>query len=227
MSGSTRLDAGAEHTNTPWIRRRGDLPAAAIALVCMLGLCGCYDDTDTGSGDGADVSDDVDAAASCSNTSARGRCDGSVLSRCVAGVIQSRDCATYFGVPGACVRVSEDYGFECAVETGQTCLFVLDDERPVTAFCADPGAGCVSEADGNACESDVGTCEESDIGTCRGERLVMGCNVGSPTLLDCADFGGTCDDEQCVGLPADARCSEGVLVCGDGLVCDDEQCEAL
>ena len=168
---------------------------------------------------------------SCGQVTLQGQCEGSVLAYCDASNQITRiDCATeYFPadvVGGSCVLISNEYGFDCAAPTGESCLYQDPNGQPMPTFCANATDGCVADVngtDGFTCRPGIPSCSASaasQSATCQGDLLYLSCLPGDqPLAFDCSSNGGTCADGACQA-PIGESCDGIVIQCGDGLTCD-------
>lgn len=231
------------------------LALLALALGATTGCGrrdGGADDDDDAGGDGdADADADVDGdgdgdtdadadSDACGGLTFEGACDGTVVRWCDDGEILEGDCRDMFPAPatGSCEHISEAYGYGCAVQPGDSCLYVDGEGSSVTAFCAGVEPGCVFLAEGGAeCREHVGVCHPADLGACTGDgALILGCEgadadvdriEGQPTVAPCGEWGGECELYACTDLDAGAQCVEDgaiTLTCADVLDCTDGRC---
>jgi hypothetical protein len=198
-------------------------------------------DSDSDSDGDGDTDSDSDADAdACGGLTFLGECDGTVVRWCEDGEILEGDCLDMFPPPatGSCEHISQAYGYGCAVQPGDGCLYQDGGGNSITAFCAGTQPGCVFQAEGGAlCEEHVGVCHPADVGACLGDgALVLGCQgadsdvdriEGQPTVAPCGDWGGECHLGGCSELSAGAQCVEEgavTLTCADVLDCTDGRC---
>ena len=172
---------------------------------------------------------DTTTGEDCGDIDFLGECQGAEAVWCGDNGLARVDCTTYVpeGSTGACAYVDDELGYWCTTEIGDPCYFIGEDDQPFTMTCAGENAACVLTFEGSACTADVGTCSEDDTNGCYdGTNMLLGCAGTRPILYDCGDAGGTCDeageDSQCVGVPAEGACIEGLQACADGLECEGE-----
>lgn len=178
-------------------------------------------------------SDAADAAATCTLPD-EGVCTGTVLSWCADDGKQTYDCADdsdEFAV--TCGKVSESWGYDCLVPTGEDCTFLDADDNLDWSFCAGgTGAACAYGKDVTpACMTGAPTCADADIGTCKDGFAVMDCAGGQGWLLDCKAMGATCkagtDGATCEGVAKGGACDGEVLTCATGTTCKIAQDDVI
>jgi hypothetical protein len=141
------------------------------------------------------------------------------------------DCSQF--VPGdtdiTCGTITPTYGVDCAANTGTPCGFQDGSGNPVFSLCqGGPGAACAIGASGATCVTGAPTCaldaNHQFTPQCLGSYLAFDCQVDQLTGYDCASFGGSCANVQCINLAAGAPCDlpdagQTVFVCGSALSC--------
>lgn len=159
-------------------------------------------------------------AGGCGNVPERGECDGTTVRFCDLGSnsLQTLDCPAEFGASAICQEISTEYGFGCAIATGEDCLFRVGNEFEA-GFCQGVEPGCVERSSSIRCRVNVGTCQASDEGSCTGELLILECNADQPYALDCDSFSGVCRQGACRDIEPGRRCDEQTLFCREGAVC--------
>jgi hypothetical protein len=190
---------------------------------------------DAGDGDGdEDAGAGVDAGPEgCGDVTPQGECDGTVVTYCEQGVtpeeVISYDCGDRDFYPDestTCSEVTAEYGVDCTVAAGGTCGYFDENDDFVWIFCRGDEPACLETSTTIACIENAGTCDDEAAPTCDGDLLSLACAATQPYVVDCASYGGSCDDAQdaCTGLPAGATCDDAVLVCADGLDCQVGVC---
>lgn len=172
-------------------------------------------------------------AGDCQTVPSTGQCVGSVLSYCVDVNTANEQVVTVdcngqvfpSDISGLCITVNTGYGADCAVPEGERCLFTGDQNQTVVAFCGGSNAGCViDESDHSSlCVAELGTCQppaqgETFASSCVDDVLIVACQAGQPTGLDCLGLGGSCSGGACVDLGEDSECDDQRL-CASGLEC--------
>ena len=168
----------------------------------------------------------VDGAGSgCGTVTEKGACSGDNLQFCSDGELVTDDCVkamSELGV-GTCIEISAEWGSECALKAGGSCLSEDEDGNEIWEFCAGAKAACVDSPQGVICETDVVTCTEKDAGTCMGDLGIWECEGGMPYAIDCEAWSGKCaiiDEEPiCNAIAADGDCDDAFLFCAEGLSC--------
>lgn len=196
-------------------------------------------DTSTGSdASGADTTTDssgdtADTAATCTLPD-EGVCTGTVLSWCADDGKQTYDCAddsADFAV--TCGKVSESWGYDCLVPTGEDCTFLDADDNLDWSFCAGgSGAACAyGKGVTPACMTGAPTCADADIGTCKDGFAVMDCAGDQGWLLDCKAMGAACkagtDGATCEGVAKGGACDGEVVTCATGTTCKIAQDDVI
>lgn len=167
----------------------------------------------------------------CNGITAKGQCDGNVLSYCNGNDTRvTVDCPTEFlpevGTGASCVLVDSDFGYDCAFPTGETCLQQTD-QNSIPISCSNDNDGCILDVVNNAnfvCTANVPTCtpaaaNEVFTPTCGGDFLFVACLAGSQPLgYDCAANTGVCTDGACRVAP-NGFCDEAIYRCEAGLTC--------
>jgi hypothetical protein len=161
-------------------------------------------------------------AGGCGPITFEGECQGDILSYCDTDndEVIMVDCDAEYGPATICTEIDPTYGFDCALATGESCLFDIGSGEFAAAFCQGNAPGCVETAEDATCEENVGTCVDGDVRSCRGDRLVVECNVGQPWVVDCAGYAGTCETDHCL-VPGGILCDDDVLVCQPGTSCNN------
>lgn len=192
---------------------------------CNAGCCSPRTDpgeTDTGGGGGEP----------CGDLTFEGECVGETVRWCAEGTAAEIDCSAFYpaeAATGTCEHISVEFGYYCAVQPGDVCLFSADGEvQP--AFCTGTEPGCILGAE-TVCQENVGTCTEADDGTCRDALMIAVCAEGQPIAFDCAAFSGSCSEGACIDQGEGGTCGaigDATFTCADGLVCnaDTGVCEA-
>lgn len=160
-----------------------------------------------------------DAGDNCGPITPEGECQGSEVVYCNEGTVERIDCAMDYDPPAACVLIEASYGVDCAVATGDGCLYLDENDDYVQTFCQGTGAGCVETPNDVTCAPGVGACTETDIDHCRGDRLITDCLINQPYVIDCAAYGGTCSEGACRGVPTGSFCDPTLIQCADGNDC--------
>jgi len=190
---------------------------------------------DAGSATDADSATDAGSAADgsgCGAITSAGKCKGNILQYCDEGTLAEDDCAAMMAElgKGVCIEVAKDWGSECALEAGGTCLSEGEDGEYVWEFCSGDKAACVETTEGDVCKVGVATCKDSDIGKCLGDLGVLDCAGGVPWVVDCKAAGGKCAVEGeavvCTGIAADGECDDDQYRCATDLKCEGATDEA-
>jgi hypothetical protein len=170
--------------------------------------------------------EDVTETAACGDITLRGQCTGKTIEWCDdTGALQTYDCTEGMDDPSqvACQLIDADYGYDCALAEGASCLMQDADGNAYAAFCQGEGAGCAVGATDMFCTSGIGACTEEDIGYCMGDHAVIDCYASQAFTYDCKAFQGTCtegaDGATCEGIPAGGACDDTYAICADGLTC--------
>lgn len=157
----------------------------------------------------------------CEGLTAEAVCEGDTRAYCdeALQIAVREDCTMRFS-GGRCVLIEAADGSDCAAPEGAACL-EQQGNALVQVFCQGSNAGCIETPQGATCATNVGTCSGQQQDRCEGDRLVTGCHVNQPYMLDCTAFGGSCDASvsACVGLSSGVFCDGLTLRCRDGLVC--------
>lgn len=188
---------------------------ALQAVVLLAVACGCSDDASTG--DAGAVPPDV-GVGPC-GVSGLGECRGDTFARCEGAEVVEQRCDE---AGGRCARF-EGYA-ACRVPAGASCRTVIDHgshQHLVFDLCLAPGSACASGPDRGVCVADFGACVAADVGRCRGPHYVANCRAGQAVTVDCAAYGGRCDDaaQACVAIPEGGACDSTRRRCADGLEC--------
>ena len=170
-------------------------------------------------------------SALCEGITGKGQCDGNVLSYCNANNVRvTTDCPTEFlpevGSGATCRLIDNDFGYDCAFPTGESCLYDSGADI-VPLSCSDDGDAClidVTNEKGFVCTENVPLCtvpaaNEVFTPVCDGDFLFVDCLAGQQPLgYDCAANGGTCTADGC-RVGQNALCDELVFICEAGFVC--------
>lgn len=179
---------------------------------------------DAGSAQDAGASEEVSVTPGCPALPEGSACKGATLQTCEEGAIEETDCADIMQNlgTGVCLKVSDEWGHDCAVAEGGTCL-AEGDQGLEWMFCGGDKAACVDKPDDGYCVAGVGECTDAAIGTCNGNYAVLGCAGGKSYVRDCVAYGGKCEviakAAACTGLPKDKLCDGVELRCATGLTC--------
>ena len=183
--------------------------------------------TDAGGGqaDAGSSTGDV-AGGGCGAVTDKGVCKGDKLSYCANGKLEESDCVALMKELGAgtCMEVSKDWGGDCALKTGGSCLWEDEAGDLVWEFCAGDKGACLDQPDGVLCQTGVDACVEADIDTCMGDLGILDCSGGLPYALDCKAWSGKCalvdKAPVCTEIAVDGDCNGEDLRCADGLSCE-------
>lgn len=240
--GSSSGSGGASTTDTAGADSSGaDAVADSTGGTDGSGSVDATGGSDTSGGSDASSSDTAadssgdaaDAAAACTLPD-EGVCTGTVLSWCADDGKQTYDCAddsADFAV--TCGKVSESWGYDCLVPTGEDCTFLDADDNLDWSFCAGgAGAACAYGKDvAPACMTGAPTCGDDDIGTCKDGFAVMDCAGGQGWLLDCKAMGATCkagtEGATCEGVAKGGACDGEVVTCATGTTCKIAQDDVI
>ena len=180
--------------------------------------------TDTAAADtGGDTGGDAEPVCTYPD---EGVCDGTKVSWCSDDGPQTYDCADdsdEFAV--TCGKVSDSWGYDCLVPTGEDCTFLDADDELSWSFCAGgAGAACAYGKDIEpGCITGAPTCSDTDIGTCKDGFAILDCSGEQAWVLDCKAMGATCkvgdDGPSCTDVPKDGACDDESAFCATGLTC--------
>jgi hypothetical protein len=134
----------------------------------------------------------------CNGITQAGECQGNVVVYCDEenDVLLEIDCVAEYGDVAVCLEIEPEYGVDCALASGEACIYEDENGDFGTFYCQGTGAGCLENPTTAECQASLGACTEAEIayqGTCVGNH----CEVPS----------GACDDD--------------VLVCEPGKICDE------
>lgn len=160
---------------------------------CNVGCCaertGGTEDTGGGSG------------VPCGELTYEGECDGETVRWCQDGNAEEADCTAMFpaeAATGTCEYISAEFGYWCAVQPEDTCVFSSGDQV-IVAFCTGTEPGCILSGAAQACRENIGACTEADEGACDDNGiLIVGCSEGQPVGFDCVIDGGSCSTDRCI-----------------------------
>jgi|GEM_PF-935412 len=202
----------------------------------VCGLDGCGGSCGAcAAGEECDATGQCAAITGCGDVSFEGECQGTVVTWCEAGSLNSFDCADENKVCG----FTEGLGFTCVADS--TCIPQCDGKACGDDAC---GGSCGSCADGELCNAS-GQCEaETECGTvtyegeCQGDTVVW-CDNGTLKTYDCttqnktcgfqAPAGYTCVDNVCDPDCTNKQCGDDGCggscgTCGDDQVCLGSEC---
>ncbi|MFO0726997.1 MAG: thrombospondin type 3 repeat-containing protein [Myxococcota bacterium] len=163
-----------------------------------------------------------DAGVPCGNVTAQGECQGNTLRYCNTQAtppeLVTADCPSAVA-NSMCSLINASYGYDCAVATGSGCVFMDSMGQNFPALCQGSGAACVLNSTGNACRTGLASCADGDMNVCSGNYLVLLCQAGQPTAIDCGDLGATCSGNVCMGATVGKPCNQNIT-CAANLSCD-------
>jgi len=189
---------------------------------CNVGCCAERTgggETDTGGGG---------SGVPCGELTYEGECEGTTVRWCQDGNAEEIDCATMYpaeSATGSCEHISEEFGYWCAVQPGDTCVYSSNGEL-IIAFCTGTEPACILSGATQNCRENIGACTEADEGTCDDNGiLIVGCAEGQPVGFDCVIDGGSCATDRCIDQGAGGICGtigDVEFTCADGLTCGTE-----
>lgn len=189
--------------------------------------------------DGGPIVDEDGGPGGCNGLTLQGECVGTLVRYCAtdpntgAEQVVEYDCVDRFpNGPSTCGEVSEEWGFDCLIATGDECSYQDGSGNAVPTFCANDGA-CITNIDtetsacvdgaGADCDADPNTGAALNA-TCLGTAALYACGAaGYYVGLECQG-GSTCNAGLCEGTGVGGVCADGIATCADGLSCVNNAC---
>ena len=157
----------------------------------------------------------------CGDLTIEGECVGNTLRLCLTdGTVGEFNCSDE---SATCELINPDYGFDCALPAGATCLGDDGNGGTIVLACDGSQPGCQLSDGAAQCVNGAGVCGVDDVETCDGDRYIIGCAAlisetqtnGQTAFFDCADLGASCfPTDGCLVTGAGAACLPGVSKCG-------------